>query len=110
MLFRAAVQFARAENWSAADTMAHVAPASCPFQIMCIVSIPASRIRAQRNDLKLSIGLVMRLIARLSCSTMLFRYLHCDVCFVVIVVAVDRRGVGAALLAGTGGMGGNGFQ
>jgi hypothetical protein len=50
---------------------------SCLLRIMCIVSIPSDRIRALRHDLKPSISLVIRLIARWSCSTMLFRYLHC---------------------------------
>ena len=50
---------------------------SCPFRIMCINSIPASTHLADWNDLKLSIGLVTRLMARWSCSTMLLRYFTC---------------------------------
>src|SRR5471030_342323 len=42
---------------------------------MCMSSTPASTQPAPRNDLKLSIGLVTRLMARWSCSTMLLRYL-----------------------------------
>ena len=40
-------------------------------------SMPAKTFLADQNDLKLSIGLVTRLMARWSCSTMLFRYLTC---------------------------------
>jgi hypothetical protein len=50
--------------------------AAVPFRIICIVSIPANMARAQRRDLKPSIGRVMRLMARWSCSIMLFMYLH----------------------------------
>jgi hypothetical protein len=42
---------------------------------MCISSMPASTEPAAQNKLKLSIGLVTRLMARWSCSTMLLRYL-----------------------------------
>jgi hypothetical protein len=41
---------------------------------MCIVSMPAIRMRAQANDLKPCIGRTMRLMARWSCSTRLLRY------------------------------------
>src|SRR5450830_2113515 len=47
----------------------------CPFLIMCIVSMPAMMIRALQNDLNPSIGPVILLTARWSCSTMLLRYL-----------------------------------
>jgi hypothetical protein len=40
-------------------------------------SIPASVMAADQNDLKPSIGRVIRLIARWSCSTILFRYFTC---------------------------------
>jgi hypothetical protein len=44
---------------------------------MCISSIPASVMAADQNDLKPSIGRVIRLIARRSCSTILFGYFTC---------------------------------
>ena len=47
----------------------------CPLRIMCIVSTPASIRRAAQNDLNPIMGLTRRLMARWSCSTMLFRYL-----------------------------------
>src|SRR5476649_2541508 len=46
-----------------------------PLRIMCMSSTPASTQPAPRNDLRLSIGLVTRLMARWSCSTMLLRCL-----------------------------------
>ena len=39
-----------------------------------MVSIPAKMLAADQNDLKPSIGCTIFLIARWSCSTMLFRY------------------------------------
>ena len=47
----------------------------CRFLIMCMSSMPERRMRAQRKSLKPSIGLVRCLMARWSCSTMLFGYL-----------------------------------
>ena len=66
---------ANAKNWSANDMGAASSMANWLFRIMCINSMPASTELADRNDLKLSIGLVTRLMARWSCSTMLLRYL-----------------------------------
>ena len=47
-----------------------------PFRTISMVSMPAMRIRALQNDLSPSIGVVIRLMAGLSCSTMVLRYLH----------------------------------
>ena len=47
---------------------------SCPLRIACMTSMPVIVHRAAQNDLKPSIGRVIRLIARWSCSTTLFRY------------------------------------
>ena len=48
--------------------------ASWPLRIRCMISMPAIRMRAQRKVLNQSIGRVMRLMARRSCSTTLLRY------------------------------------
>ena len=50
-----------------------------PFAIMCMSSIPPKMTRAQRKLLNPSIGRTMRLIARWSCSTTLFRYFDCRI-------------------------------
>ena len=42
---------------------------------MCMISIPASVMAADQNDLNPNIGRVLRWIARWSCSMTLFRYL-----------------------------------
>jgi hypothetical protein len=47
---------------------------NCPFRIMCMNSTPVSVAAAERKDLDPSAGRTTRLIARWSCSTMLFRY------------------------------------
>ena len=47
-----------------------------PFWTISMVSMPTIRIRALQNDLSRSIGRVIRLMAGLSCSTMVLRYLH----------------------------------
>src|SRR5664279_2579398 len=67
-------QKASEQNWDAAVDAWAVGRSSCPFLIMCIVSMPAMRMPAQRKDLNPSMGRTMRLIARWSCSTMLLRY------------------------------------
>ena len=68
---------------------------------MCMNSVPASTQLAKRNDLKLSIGLVTRLMARWSCSTMLLRVFdlaHHDRHVALGVARADGRFVGAALV------------
>src|ERR1019366_9161332 len=67
-------QKASEQNWDAAVDAWAVGRSSCSFLIMCIVSMPARRMLAQRKDLNPSMGRTMRLIARWSCSTMLLRY------------------------------------
>lgn len=47
---------------------------SCPFLIMCAVSIPSNVADAEPNDLNPIIGLVRLFTPRWSCSRMLFRY------------------------------------
>ena len=69
---------ANAQKWSASGSSLQPCCMSWPLRIMCINSMPARTFLADRNDLKLSIGLVTRLMARWSCSTMLFRYLTCQ--------------------------------
>ncbi len=44
-----------------------------------MVSIPAMMIRALQNDLNPSIARVIRLMARWSCLTMLFKNLFCRI-------------------------------
>ena len=70
---------------------------------MCIVSISAMMILALPTDLNPSIGRVIRLMARWSCSTMLLRYLflaHQDINIGVGLDAFNGRRVGAALVNG----------
>src|SRR6266446_506551 len=58
---------------------------------------------ADQNDLKPSIGRVIRLIARWSCSTILFRYFTCRSSMLASlagVVLFYRRAVGATLVDG----------
>ena len=57
---------ANAENWSANDIASAPPIANLPLRIMWISSMPASTEPADRNDLKLSMGLVTRLMARWS--------------------------------------------
>jgi hypothetical protein len=55
---------ASVENWSVNDMAAAASIANWPLRIMWISSVPASKEPAARNDFKLSIGLVTRLMAR----------------------------------------------
>ena len=57
----------------------------CPLRIICMSSMPERMMRAQRKLLNPIIGLMMRLMARWSCSTTLFRYFTCR-----IVMGVSR--------------------
>src|ERR1019366_3022477 len=47
---------------------------ACPLRIMCIASYPSIARRAARNSRKLCLAFTRRLIARWSCSRMLFKY------------------------------------
>ena len=75
----------------------------CPFLIMCMNSMPLRMTRAQRKSLNPSIGRVMRLMARWSCSTTLFRYLtltNLDGRLALGVHRVQRGQIGAAFVDG----------
>ena len=69
-------QTARRWNCRAADMVEPFGQFAFLLRIMCMVSMPAMRIRAIQKDLNPSIDRVIRLMARWSCSTMLFKYLH----------------------------------
>ena len=68
-----------ANCWNAVSPLA----SSCPFRIMCAVSIPANVTSAEWKALKPSIGRVIRLMKRWYCSMMLFRYLTCRILMVL---------------------------
>lgn len=58
-----------------------------PFAIMCMGSISPEMMRAQRKLLNTRIDRAMRLIARWSCSTTLFRYFDCR----ILIGTCDRH-------------------
>lgn len=64
---------------SAANCWKAVSPLAWnwPLQIMCAVSISASVAAADVRDFNPSVGRVLRLMKRWSCSRMLLRYLSC---------------------------------
>ncbi len=70
-----------------------------------MVSIPAMMIRALQSDLNPSIARVIRLMARCSCSTMLFKYLFCRIKISIQESADSRRTISrksTSLAAGSG--------
>src|SRR5262249_30759171 len=66
----------RHRNCSASVCAMFPVVTSCPLRMTCMTSMPAMVQRAAQNDLKPSIGRVIRFTARWSCSTMLLRYLQ----------------------------------